>query len=337
MGPLKNENEPFGYKGNLLEEEYGFLYEKALIKVYKDLKNLWTKYSLDFNWHLEDHSTEPMISEFLIFSKAILMESTRHEIYSRLQRNYCGRGKVSKGECDWPIIKCDDQKRVLESNSILIGYIKMTIVRSLMYWADIKLKGSLEKYRRRLFELIHDDLFRDNLRGAIIEKCVINTVLSACEDSDYGSMNTRLREKYNKIDSQVIMDIIDPNEECSLVYMEQAIDSATLHEARKTLIKNQNRLIVEEEDNASGTNIKPMEFSTSDLFTNDEIEFISRLLNGESLSEMDSKSKPLVLLADGINVKAVDIIGDTIIDNEDGYCLVDDYIDEIKMILEESN
>ena len=143
------------------------------------------------------------------------------------------------------------------------------------------------------------------------------------------------------------------NEAVAALYREETkiavtVDRNILSAIRQEALETQEKLIVPEEetsvgancvrpvaDNAVGATIgrPPQTRSEQTAFSDIELGALSAVLNGGSLKLFaDEHGIMLEVLADGINEKAMDFIGDNLLDDE--LELYDDYINQVKELVE---
>ena len=208
----------------------------------------------------------------------------------------------------------------------------------------------------RLYELFPSRLFEINAKNHIIESVITEIVLGVCEESGIQSKNAKIRavlEVDESIDALNTITIGDDRrermqklysivsgrkDEYDPIERDQRVDSSSIEGAREVLRRNQNRLIVEEE-NAEHKDSQSDDFAG--VFSSEEEELLKILLSGDSVAERIEEMKQRFLapnlLVESINEKAIDIIGDTVIEGYDSYELVEDYIDDVEKLISGRN
>jgi len=134
-----------------------------------------------------------------------------------------------------------------------------------------------------------------------------------------------------------------------LTHKEVKVDMSSLKQIRVEALETQEKLIVPEEEEIKIVNIekpKPLEPSSSTTSTTDpwqqfktsltEVELVTlqKLLAGDSVKAF-AKEKMIMLevLVDGINDKAMDHVGDTLLEIEDDVVVHEEYVVELKQTL----
>ncbi|MCL2754122.1 MAG: TerB N-terminal domain-containing protein [Oscillospiraceae bacterium] len=113
--------------------------------------------------------------------------------------------------------------------------------------------------------------------------------------------------------------------------IEVAVDFGNLKQIRKEALETQEKLIVPEYvGDALARPAEPIpEPPTKNAFIAIELKALALLLNGESLKAFaDESGVMLEVLVDSLNEKALDLIGDNVIDDE--FVLYDDYAEQVK-------
>ena len=143
----------------------------------------------------------------------------------------------------------------------------------------------------------------------ISESTVMDTVMRVCNNS--GIMKGTIGCK------QVEYDLIE---------RDQRVDKDSIEKARMVLKKNQERLVVDNE------------LFTEEKKSGDERDFLRILLDGgevrTKINELEGRFVSVSLLIESINNKAIEEIGDSIIEEGDEPYLVEDYLIEAKELLE---
>ena len=122
--------------------------------------------------------------------------------------------------------------------------------------------------------------------------------------------------------------------EYDLIERDQRVDKDSIEKARMVLKKNQERLVV---DNELFTEEKKTRDEKTRLLSSDERDFLKILLDGgevrTKINELEGKFISVSLLIESINNKAIEEIGDSIIEEGDEPYLVEDYLIEAKEFL----
>jgi len=128
-----------------------------------------------------------------------------------------------------------------------------------------------------------------------------------------------------------------------------SVDTSNLQQIRKDALQTQEKLIVPEEDEPAIRKVEQLvqqpvvaKSSPSDpwnelkaMLTEIELEALRLLLDGESIKAFALESMVMLeVLIDGINDKAMDCIGDTLLELDDTIILYEDYLDDVTKMLE---
>ena len=114
------------------------------------------------------------------------------------------------------------------------------------------------------------------------------------------------------------------------IFLEE-INKSTLQAAREVLHKNQERLVIEENDNNMLDNQEQLSIEMNS-FSKIEVGLLKLLLNHESLTEYGREIQKsfctINMVVEELNRKSTDLIGDVVIEKIDGTMeIIDDYID----------
>ena len=114
------------------------------------------------------------------------------------------------------------------------------------------------------------------------------------------------------------------------IFLEE-INKDTLQAAREVLHKNQERLVIEENDNNMLDNQEQLSIDTNS-FSKIEVDLLKLLLNHANLTEYEREIQKsyftINMVVEKLNRKSMDLIGDVAIENVDGTMeIIDDYID----------
>jgi len=138
-----------------------------------------------------------------------------------------------------------------------------------------------------------------------------------------------------------------------LTHQEVKVDVSNLGRIRQEAYETQEKLIVPEDEMVKIIEVKPaveipkVESSTSSLgpwdelktaLTTVELEALALLIQGQSLKDFARVQLIMLeVLVDGINEKAMDLIGDTLLEIDDDVIVYDEYIENVSEMVEFSS
>ena len=346
-------------EGLIVQKGYRNLLEEALEKVHEALVELWAKYDLDFLSYL--HIKEYTVSEKTreLFYRSILTDDTKRKILEGANEFYINAGE--KYECvydydkELPILRYLIKSVNNASSRILMEYILKLTEKFVREW--LYMPYSFKFNEHQLKELFPNLLFSDNEKSFLIERTIMETVINVCEKSGIETINpkiikaysagdeifqnlteqTKLVEKKNDVQSyDKISEAVNTKQaEYDLIERNQKADKESIEKARRILKKNQERLIIDEEDILQDNTMSDDEAT---LFTDDERKLIVALLNGENIqnviTQFEGRFISINLLIESINDKSIDEIGDSIIEGYEMPHLVEEYIDDVRELLQ---
>ena len=343
---------------------YETLLESALEQVGKGLEDLWKEYGLDFWDYLLSPGRMKVTQKRELYCRAIISHRTRFKVlkeFSGIEVSNFEKYRIERNsENGWPMLVFD----VMVSSDIprkrLLEYFIKTTEMTIREMLDENYHFTID--RDRLYEYYPNKLFLDNITTLVVERRIIKAALEACLNS--GLDRTRFRLNIlNDTSSMSIEDMIDlilkkakeraendpyakqkeyvkklkerNKPEYDIIDRDQTVDSESLAEAREVLIKNQNRLIIEETDVDSIVNANEARI-TDEFLTEDEKSVLITLAEGADIREislsLEQKGVSMSNLVESINEKAVDRIGDIVIDDET-FELIEDYRNEIEEMI----
>lgn len=314
--------------GKLYSVGAGKFLEGALYTVHYKMYDLWRKYGLDFNSYLPFVKEVYEDEKYGFMTRAVL---TKETIESMVHKQLYAEGEIHTINLDYdaPVDNrlCYDGTKVyrdITAGKRLIEYI---------------LKSTEIIVRKRLgFDYKGLNLNVPDLRQAFMgtEAEVLIKNLSAMDSL----IETNVKEYLNNITSSINNWLITHQRSIPIVSdvevvttkndLSDVIDEHTLQSARKVLYKNQERLVIENEekqmDDVSNSNDSDKE-SLSEL----ERALIETLLYHDDVREFEDRARntfySLNMLIESVNNKAIEMIGDVIIENDNGKInLVKDYI-----------
>lgn len=307
-------------EGTVVKKGYKLLLEDAIEAVHISLKKLWEKYGLNFMDYFHIMDEKVVVNKTReVFYRAILTEATKRKITKMVNKVIVS--DVEKYICeydtdrDWPIFKYQSKEISNASSRLFMEYIIKLTEKGVREWLNISYKFKFDE--KKLLSAFPNKLFKDNVEELVIESTIMNTVACVCNNS--GIMKGAMSCK------QVEYDLIE---------RDQRVDKDSIEKARMVLKKNQERLVV---DNELFTEEKKTRDEKTRLLSSDERDFLKILLDGgevrTKINELEGKFISVSLLIESINNKAIEEIGDSIIEEGDEPYLVEDYLIEAKEFL----
>ena len=345
-------------EGTVVKKRYRFLLEDAIEAVHVSLKKLWAKYGLNFMdyFHIDEEIIVDQKRE--VFYRAILTESMKRRIANIVDNVVISN--IEKYSCEydyernWPIFKYQIKEVSNASSRMFMEYILKLTEKGVREWLNVSYNFKFDE--QKLYESFPNKLFSDNMKEFIIESTIMDTVIRVCSNSRIKTKNPKMKNAKSISEAVEVvtkrrirsglkqhvqnLGIMKKGVNCTqaeydLIERNQKVDKESIEKARMVLKKNQDRLVVdkeviEEEKNVEGENIG--------LFTTDERDFLKVLLeNGdikEKINELERRFISVSLLIESLNNKAIDEIGDSIIEEGEEPYLIEDYLLEVRALLE---
>lgn len=308
--------------GKLVTSGYQSLFEETIDLVNKRLSALWDKYGLSYKnmiYQAAGKNTYLFLRAIVLKDNLYRISSTTPEVrVSELEKyNLVENEKTVRLQWEYAIqdYSSDFIKMFMEYT------VKLTEYR-LRCWLGLGVNNTFNVDANTIYKFKqHNEkvakLLRDDMNESHIEKIIYDSVVEVCTKrsviqrgffepfSVVKTANGRARDEFLFDDDFKDYEGIDPT---------QRVTTSSLEEARRVLHQNQDKLVVEEENET----VVQLPVQQDTGFDEDEISFLKILLYSTNVAYdiqrmVMQKIIPDVLIT-RINEKAMDLYGDILID-----------------------